>query len=236
MIKPQLRRISSPVSLLMRLPIGLPVPASSRRMSFKNVFLGCILLLFSQLLVACGSAHEFNGIVYNPPIVAPELQGIDQTGEPFSMDKVKGKVTLLFFGYTNCPDVCPLTMGQITTIYRQLSADSNDLAESNDLSVIFASTDPERDTPQVLAQYIDLFDSSFWGVQIPQTALAEVMSAYSGLAQKDELPEGKTAEQYTITHSNWIYAIDREGNLRLIFSSQLQTQQIADDVKYLLSE
>ena len=168
--------------------------------------------------------------VYNPPIVAPELQGIDQKGEPFSMDKVKGKVTLLFFGYTNCPDVCPLTMGQITTIYRQLSADSNEL------SVIFASTDPERDTPQVLAQYIDLFDSSFWGVQIPQTALAEVMSAYSGLAQKDELPEGKTAEQYTITHSNWIYAIDREGNLRLIFSSQLQTQQIADDVKYLLSE
>lgn len=214
----------------MRLPIRLPVPASSRRMSFTNVFFVCILLLFSQLFVACGSAHEFNGIVYNPPIVAPELQGIDQKGEPFSMDKVKGKVTLLFFGYTNCPDVCPLTMGQITTIYRQLSADSNEL------SVIFASTDPERDTPQVLAQYIDLFDSSFWGVQIPQTALAEVMSAYSGLAQKDELPEGKTAEQYTITHSNWIYAIDREGNLRLIFSSQLQTQQIADDVKYLLSE
>lgn len=214
----------------MRLPIRLPVPASSRRMSFTNVFFVCILLLFSQLFVACGSAHEFNGIVYNPPIVAPELQGIDQKGEPFSMDKVKGKVTLLFFGYTNCPDVCPLTMGQITTIYRQLSADSNEL------SVIFASTDPERDTPQVLAQYIDLFDSSFWGVQIPQTALAEVMSAYSGLAQKDELPEGKTAEQYTITHSNWIYAIDRDGNLRLIFSSQLQTQQIADDVKYLLSE
>ena len=214
----------------MRLPIRLPVPASSRRMSFTNVFFVCILLLFSQLFVACGSAHEFNGIVYNPPIVAPELQGLDQKGEPFSMDKVKGKVTLLFFGYTNCPDVCPLTMGQITTIYRQLSADSNEL------SVIFASTDPERDTPQVLAQYIDLFDSSFWGVQIPQTALAEVMSAYSGLAQKDELPEGKTAEQYTITHSNWIYAIDRDGNLRLIFSSQLQTQQIADDVKYLLSE
>lgn len=230
MIKPQLRRISSPMRMLMRLPIRLPVPASSRRMSFTNIFFVCILLLFSQLFVACGSAHEFNGIVYNPPIVAPELQGIDQKGEPFSMDKVKGKVTLLFFGYTNCPDVCPLTMGQITTIYRQLSADSNEL------SVIFASTDPERDTPQVLAQYIDLFDSSFWGVQIPQTALAEVMSAYSGLAQKDELPEGKTAEQYTITHSNWIYAIDREGNLRLIFSSQLQTQQIADDVKYLLSE
>lgn len=189
-----------------------------------------LVLISSQLIAGCNRQHEFNGIVYNPPIVAPAINGLDQNGEPFTIERTKGFVTLLFFGYTNCPDICPLTMGQITTIYRQIGE------ESADLRVIFASTDPERDTPPVLAQYINLFDPSFLAVQIPQSELTTVMEAYGGLAEKDPLAEGKAADQYTVTHSNWIYAIDRAGNLRLLFSSQLQMGQIVDDLKSLLSE
>lgn len=189
-----------------------------------------LLLVLVSLYTACGREYEFNGIVYNPPMAAPEIDGLSKTGEAFQIDSLKGNVVLLYFGYTNCPDVCPLTMGQISTIFHQLGDDASDLR------IVFASTDPERDTPVALARYLDLFDPSFLGVQIPPSNLADVMQAYGGLAEKDPIPEKKSADRYTVTHSNWIYAIDRQGDLRLIFSSQLQTQQILEDVQYLLNE
>lgn len=189
-----------------------------------------LLFLLSQLLIGCNREPDFNGVVYNPPIVAPALHGVDQAGNPFKLEDLRGKVLLLYFGYTTCPDICPLTMGQIATIYHQLGA------KAENLQVIFVSTDPERDTPQQIAHYVQLFDASFLGVQIPATNLADVLKGYMGMAEKDRLPEGKSPEQYTITHSNWIYAIDGAGKLRVLFSAQLQTQQIVDDLLYLLNE
>ena len=199
--------------------------------SFHGAKFSIILLfLLSQLLIGCNREPDFNGVVYDPPIVAPALNGVDQTGSPFNLEELHGKVLLLYFGYTKCPDICPLTMGQIATIYRQLGA------KAENLQVVFVSTDPERDTPEQIANYIQLFDASFLGVQIPAADLAGVLKTYGGLAEKDPLPEGKSKDQYTVTHSNWIYAIDSAGKLRLLFSSQLQAQQIVDDLLYLLNE
>jgi protein SCO1/2 len=121
-------------------------------------------------------------------------------------------------------------MAQIASIYRQMGD------EAQNMQVIFISTDPERDTPAQLTDYVNRFDASFWGVQVPLSDLAATMKAYGGLAEKDPLAEGKSADQYTVTHSDWIYAIDKEGNLRLLFSLQLQPQQIMDDLHALLAE
>lgn len=195
--------------------------------SARQIFL-LLLLLF--VLAACSREQEFNGVAYDPAKAAPALNGTRQDGSAFQIADTKGKVTLLYFGYTQCPDICPLTMAQITSIYRQMGD------ETDNIRVIFVSTDPERDTPEKLTEYLNRFDVNFWGVQVPLANLAETLKAYGGLAEKDPLAEGNSPDQYTVSHSNWIYAIDKDGNLRLLFSSQLQPQQIIDDLHSLLNE
>lgn len=189
-----------------------------------------LLLLLILTIAACRKDHEFYGVAYNPPIAAPALNGTRQDGSTFHIEDVKGKLALLYFGYTQCPDVCPLTMAQITSIYRQMGD------EAKNIQVIFVSTDPERDTPAQLTDYLNRFDASFWGIQVPLSDLAATMKAYGGLAEKDPLAEGKAPDQYTVTHSDWIYALDKAGNLRLLFSMQLQPQQIQEDLQALLAE
>lgn len=189
-----------------------------------------LVVLLLTLLAACNREYQFNGIAYDPPLPMPALNGTRQDGSAFTIADIKGKVTLLYFGYTQCPDVCPLTMAQLATIYRQMGEDADKMR------VVFVSTDPERDTPAQLTDYLSRFDASFWGVQVPLANLAGTLKAYGGLAEKDPLAEGKSPDQYTVTHSNWIYAIDKKGNLRLLFSMQLQPQQIIDDLHHLLTE
>ncbi|MFN8441073.1 MAG: SCO family protein [Caldilineaceae bacterium] len=195
----------------------------------RAVQIGLALLLILTI-AACRKEHEFYGIAYNPPIAAPALNGIRENGSTFHIEDAQGKLTLLYFGYTQCPDVCPLTMAQIASIYRDMGDDAQNMR------VIFVSTDPERDTPAQLTDYLSRFDTSFWGVQIPLSDLAATMKAYGGLAEKDPLAKGKAPDQYTVTHSDWIYAIDKEGNLRLLFSMQLQPPQIKEDLQALLAE
>ncbi len=187
----------------------------------------CLLILVS----ACGSQEqEFNGITYKPPIAAPEISGVNWDGTPFKIGDLKGNVALLFFGYTNCPDVCPLTMAKLASVYTEVG----ELA--TDVRVVMISTDPERDTPEILANYVKLFQPTFYAIQPNLADLEALMKAYAGLALKDPPLPGANADQYSVSHCNWVYALDRAGNLRLIFPPELDLQSMTDDVRILLND
>jgi protein SCO1/2 len=215
-----------------------------RRPLAVGVFL-CVLLL-----AACGGRQvELNGLEYSPPLIAASIPGVSGDGKPFSLGALQGRVILLFFGYTHCPDVCPLTMAKLAEAVRQLEQEGVD--SSKDIAVVMVSTDPERDTPEVMGAYVKAFHPTFYGVQPPLESLAALLKDYMAAAEKD--PPATPADgnahshgdqtqsvdadsDYMVTHTSWIYAIDRQGKLRVAYSSEIQPEQIAADVKTLLAD
>lgn len=118
-------------------------------------------------------------------------------------------MVLLFFGYTFCSDVCPLTLAEMKAVVAELGEDAKNVA------VVFVSTDPERDTPERLAPYMQAFDPSFYGVNVPLEALDAVKKDYGVYAEKRFLENSQSTTDYLIDHTGWTYLIDGVGNLRL---------------------
>jgi protein SCO1/2 len=139
---------------------------------------------------------------------------------------------LIFFGYTFCPDVCPLTLANVAQAYKQLEIESAALVE--DLNIVFVTIDPERDTPERLAEYVPLFNPNFHGVYIPADELSPVKSAYGVYAEKSDLPQGQTAAGYLMDHTSGVYVVDRQGNLRALFRHDTDPQALAADLQALL--
>lgn len=203
-----------------------------RRVAFSlHSFPMTLVLGFILFLSACGNQEqEFHGIRYKPPIAAPEIKGVNWDGTSFHIADLNGKVALLFFGYTNCPDVCPLTMAKLASVYTKLGD------QSTELQVVMVTTDPERDTPETLATYIKIFNPSFLAIQPAATDLAALLKAYGGLASKDPPQSGAAEDQYLVSHSNTVYVIDRVGNLRLVFPPEIDLNLIIEDLRLLLNE
>jgi protein SCO1/2 len=182
------------------------------------------------LVAACSRPHTFNGTVYDPVIPAPELKGTNWDGSPFALSDLRGKVVLLFFGYTNCPDICPTSLADMKSVKQRLG----DKAE--DVAVVFVSVDPERDTPERLAQYIPAFDPTFYGVTMTEAELQQAKKDYGVFAEKRELDPSQSAASYLVDHTAWVYAIDKEGQQRVVFSMDLDNDQRTQDVDYLLRQ
>ena len=180
-----------------------------------------VLILFLFLLsTACAAfGPSFKGEVVKPPEAAPEISMTDQNGNPFQLSAMKGKVTLVFFGFTNCVDECPLTMAHI----KQALGIVGDGA--GDVRVVFVSTDPLRDTPQALQSFLTKFDPSYVGIPGTVDQLTKVWNDYGVVV----LDGGET-------HSSFTYVIDKAGNLRLQFDPDTAPEDIASDLKILLAE
>jgi len=189
-----------------------------------------LLLAVSLLMFAGCSSYEYNGTVYDPPMPAAEVTGTNWDGSEFRMSDLQGKVALVFFGYTSCPDICPLTLANMTQVYTLLG----DKAE--DVAVVFISVDPDRDTPEQLAQYIPAFNNAFYGVYIPEPALDQTKQDYFVYAEKNYPKDSQSSLDYLIDHTGWIYAIDRKGDMRLVFEHDAPPDEIAADVEHLLTE
>lgn len=190
-----------------------------------------LLIVLTALLGAC-SRHEYTGLVFDDPQPAAEISGTDYTGEPFLLSDYQGKLSLVFFGYTYCPDICPMTLANVSQAYKTLEAESADLVQ--DLNIVFVTIDPERDTPERLAEYVPLFNPNFHGVYIPQDELDPVKSAYGVYAEKSQIPEGQTEAGYLMDHTAGVYVVDRQGNLRALFKHDTPAQDLVDDLKALL--
>lgn len=157
---------------------------------------------------------------------AREFSLTDHTGKPRTLADFKGKVVVLFFGYTQCPDVCPTTMAEMANAMQQLGP------QADQVQVLFVTLDPERDKPALLAQYVPAFDQRFLGLYGDAAATARVAKEFKVFYAK---VAGSTPDSYTIDHTAGTYIFDRSGKLRLFVRHGQPASTIVHDIRQLLS-
>ena len=187
--------------------------------------------LAALTLAACQKSGPdkpaFKGIELTGAEYARQLNLTDQDGRARSLADFKGKVLVVFFGYTQCPDVCPTTMAEVAEVKRSLGADGDKVQG------IFVTIDPERDTGQLLKAYMASFDPSFVALrgsaEQTQAAAKEFKVFYA------KVP-GKTPKTYTMDHTAASFIFDTEGRVRVYARYGSGAQALADDIKLLLAE
>jgi protein SCO1 len=167
--------------------------------------------------------HTFNGTELNPPIPAHDFVLTSDHGD-IGLSNFHGKIVLLYFGYTYCPDICPLTLGKLTQTVQGLGS------SAQNIQVIFVSVDPQRDTPQKLGQYARGFAPCFIGVTGTSQAIASVTHNYGIFYQKTDI---QSPTNYQITHTSVVVVIDRQGRWRLLWPEDLQPPAMVHDLKIL---
>jgi protein SCO1/2 len=155
-----------------------------------------------------------------------EFRLADHNGKERTLADFRGKVVVMAFGFTQCPDVCPTTLSNLAAAMKQLGADASQV------QVLFVSVDPKRDTPELLRQYVPAFDPSFLGMTGDAAAVTKTAKDFNMYVA--ERP-GKTADTYTIDHSTQMYAFDREGRVRLVIPHASAPSAVASDLRILLN-
>jgi len=184
------------------------------------------LLLTAAALAACSpDKPAFAGIDITGADYASGFDLSDHNGQRRTLADFKGKVVVVFFGYTQCPDVCPTAMTELANVRRQLGADGDKL------QAIFISVDPERDTPEVLKAYMANFDPSFVALTPTLDQLPELAKAFKIYFKK---VDGKTATSYTMDHSAGSYIFDGSGRVRLYHRYGSPIEGLTSDVRILL--
>lgn len=192
----------------------------------KTKYFLIALLMF--VLAACKPADQQNQFAATDITGADFAQTLnltDHTGKPRSLADFKGKVVAVFFGYTHCPDVCPTTMADLKQTMKLLGT------QADELQVLFVTLDPERDTQEVLAQYVPSFDKRFVGLFGTQEQTAKATADFKIFASRVE-NSGRSG--YTIDHSAGVYIYDKAGKIRLYVAYGEKPQVIAADIKKLL--
>jgi protein SCO1/2 len=190
-----------------------------------------VLSIGAIALGACASEPSFNGTELTPPIPAPELAGVNWDGEPFALSQLRGRLAVIFFGYTYCPDVCPMTLGKL----KQVSTALDDAAE--DVEVVFVSVDPGRDTVERLAAYVPNFDRRFFGLHLEAGALDVTREALGLMIEYGEPLDDPGADGfYYVDHTSSYFVVDRLGRARLLLSRTLTPEEILADLRALLAE
>jgi protein SCO1/2 len=150
----------------------------------------------------------------------------DHNGKPRTLADFRGKVVLMFFGYTQCPDVCPTTMAEMAAVMKELGP------AADKVQVLFVTLDPERDTPALLAQYVPAFDKRFLGLYGNAEQTAAVAREFKIFYSK--VP-GSAPGSYTLDHTAGTYVFDRQGKLRLFVRNGQDPRAIVHDIRQLLS-
>lgn len=186
-----------------------------------------ILFIFlALLLTSCSQKNpQFNAIDITGADYAKDFKLTDHTGKVRTMADFTGKVVVLFFGFTHCPDVCPTTMADMARVMTKLGKDSERV------QVLFATLDPKRDTPELMAQYVPGFHPSFLGLTGDEATMKKTAKDFKIYAQQ---VEGKTPGSYSIDHTAGMFVFDPSGRLRLFVSYGMEPDKILADVKQLL--
>ena len=188
------------------------------------------LCLASLLVTGCDPARQWNGTEVEPVAVAPPLSGINWNNEEFTLSDHLGKVAIVFFGYTMCPDVCPFTLAKI----KQVSAGLGDQAD--DLAVVFVSVDPHRDSVERLARYVPNFNQSFYGLHLDVDQVDGLKQAWDVTIQYGQPKDGPGTDSfYYVDHTGTYFIVDREGRLRLTFPPNATADQMLPDIQALLA-
>ena len=184
-------------------------------------------LLVALLLSACSPEPPvFNSTDVTGAAWGRDFDLLDVRGKPRQLADYRGRAVVLFFGYTQCPDVCPTTMTRLREAMKPLGADAGRV------QVLFVTLDPERDTAQLLAQYVPSFDSRFAGLYGSPDVTAATAKEFKIFYQKQA---GSNPGSYTIDHTAGMYAFDPKGRLRLFVRDDESSDKIASDLKVLLA-
>ncbi len=176
-------------------------------------------------LAGCGGDARFQLTDVTGADFGKELNLTDHQGRPRTLADFRGKVVAVFFGFTHCPDVCPTTLNDFALVMKELGKDAQRL------QVLFVTVDPERDTPQVLAQYVPSFHPSFVGLYGDAEATARAAKSFKVFYQKQPQPGGS----YTVDHAAGTYILDGEGRLRLFAQYGAGPQALLHDIRLLLA-
>lgn len=191
--------------------------------------------LAASLLTACGpsaslsAGHEMTGTVLDPPFAVAGDALVDGDGAPYSLvaDTDK-KLTLVFFGYIHCPDICGIVMSTMASAMTRLTDE-----ERADVDVAFVTTDPKRDTPELVGDYATNFNEGFIGLTGPIETIIDVAKPLGiAVEQGHKLPTGG----YDVTHGTQIVAIDADDEGIAYWSEDVSSAQLAADLQHLLSE
>jgi protein SCO1/2 len=177
-------------------------------------------------LSACSpGAAKFNAVDITGAEYAKAFSLPDHEGRVRTLADFQGKVVLLFFGFTHCPDVCPTALARMAELLKQLGPDAAKV------QVLFLTVDPERDTQEILRQYVPSFHPSFLGLRADPAATPEVAKQFKVFYQKSP---GTTAESYSVDHSAFTYVYDPQGRIRLLAKHDIPVDKLAADVATLL--
>jgi protein SCO1/2 len=187
------------------------------------------LLTSLALVLTLGACNEqkmsFHGVDITGADYAKELNLTDQNGQARTLKDFAGKVVVVFFGYTQCPDVCPTTMQELSDVKRLLGPDGDKL------QAVFVTVDPERDTTELLKAYVENFDPSFVALRPTPEQLPAIAKEFKIYFKR---VEGKTPTSYTMDHSAGSYAFDTQGRVRLFNRYGSGAKVLAEDFKWLL--
>jgi protein SCO1/2 len=178
-----------------------------------------------------GCAHQFSGVTPDPIGPAPDFALMDEAGNPFRLSDLHGKWILLAYGYTHCPDVCPLTLSHLRDVKKIVDANGDRV------QVVFVTIDPERDSPDILQRYVGHFDKLF-----PQKFKGlsgtpeEIAAATRPYHVKYEKKETGSADGYSMGHTAEVYLIDPQFNWRMTFPFGIKAEEIAADLQTLMQK
>ncbi len=180
------------------------------------------------LLAACGQqpgrTFQLTDVTGAP--FGKSLELTDHNGQRRTLADFKGKVVVLFFGFTHCPDACPTTMAELATVAKELGPDADKL------QVLFVTVDPERDTPDVLKQYVPAFYPTFLGLSGSAEDIARTAKEFKVYYARQQQPGGT----YTMDHSAGTFVFDKQGRLRLFGQYGVGAKPILHDVQLLMKE
>lgn len=188
--------------------------------------LAAAVFTFCFVLAGCENKPAFNSLdITGIEGYGSDFRLTDHNGKPRTMADFRGKVVLIFFGYTQCPDVCPTTLSDMKQAMQLLGKDAERL------QVLFVTLDPKRDTPELLSTYVPAFNPTFLGLYGDQAATEKVAKDFKIFFR---LAPGKTPESYTVDHTAASLVFDPQGRLRLFINYGLGADKIAPDIKKLL--
>jgi protein SCO1/2 len=194
-----------------------------------NIFVlrGFIIAFMTMILMACSPKPEFKNVdITGSTAFGKDFSLLDPDGKVRTLADFKGKAVVMFFGYTQCPDVCPTTLTEMQQVMTLLGP------KSDKVQVLFVTVDPDRDTAAILKQYVPSFDSRFLGLRPADEAALEKVTKDFKIYYK-KVP-GSSPGSYTMDHSAGSYAFDPEGRLRLYIKHAQGPETLAHDLKELL--
>ena len=169
--------------------------------------------------------YQYHGLLLESPKPAADFTLAGAGGKEVKLSDYRGKLVVLYYGYTFCPDVCPTTLAEVTKAVRALGK------KAEDVQVIMVTVDPERDTPERLAEYMAFFNPSFVGLSGTPDQIAEAATPFGIYYQKNE---GTPASGYLVDHTATVNVLDREGRMRLVWPFGTEGDAMAADLKQML--